>query len=184
MGVVLGELRYITAFADIHHISSFRATLTGRSPTIRAGNKRTVQIKFIPEFEGRFEAILQLIFESTESGRFAVSRSLQASAGSLEDHERFEFLDQETYIPRSERGQQIPPEKIVPLSVTARQLGNLPEYKLPLLVQEVVESAGSTQNYNAMAQNLIATLRPSELNMDTYVEYFTALLNVEEGHQL
>lgn len=183
MGVVLSEPRHITAFSDIHHISSFTATLTGRSPTIRSGNKRTIQIKFIPEFEGRFEAILQLIFENTESGRFAVSRSLQASAGSLEDHERFEFLDQETYIPRS-GGQQIPPEKIVPLSATARQLGNLPEYKLPLSVQEVVDSAGSTQNYNAMAQNLIATLRPSELNMDTYVEYFTALLNVEEGHQL
>jgi hypothetical protein len=35
-----------------------------------------------------------------------------------------------------------------------------------------------------MARNLIATLRPSEFTMDTYVEYFTALLNIEEGHQL
>jgi helicase MOV-10 len=182
--VILGEPWHIISSTDIHHVISFRADFTGRSLTIRAGNRRTVRIKFTPEFEGRFEATLQLIFESKQLGRFAVSRSLQASAGSLEDHERFEFLDQETFVPRSGSGRQIPPEKIVPLSDTARQLGKLPEYKLPLLVQEVVDSVTSTQNYNPMARNLIATLRPSELSMDTYVEYFTALLNVEEGHQL
>jgi hypothetical protein len=184
MGVILGEPRYIIGFTGIHPISSFRADFTARSLIIRSGNKSTLLVKFIPEFEGRFEATLQLIFKSKRVGRFAVSRSLQAIAGSLEDHERFEFLDQETYIPLSGSGQQIPPEKIIPLSYTAQQAGNLPEYKLPLLVQQAVDSSTSTRYYNAKARNLIATLRPSELSLDTYAEYFTALLNVEEGHLL
>jgi len=144
-----------------------------------------VQIKFIPEFEGQFEAMLQLIFSTSQQlGRFAVSRRLRAIAGSLEDHQRLESLDRETYIPRSGSGQQIPPEKIIPLSNPSRQLGNLPEYELPPLVQEAVDSATFKHLYNEKAPHLIATLRPSELTMDTYAEYFTALLNVEEGHQL
>ncbi|KAH9041521.1 hypothetical protein EDB83DRAFT_1628207 [Lactarius deliciosus] len=165
--------------------SSFRATLRGRSRIIRPGMKKTVQIKFIPEFEGQFEATLQLIFSvSRQSGQFAVSRRLRAIAGSVEDHNRFKFLDQETYIPRSGSSRQIPPEKIIPLSNPARRLGNLPEYELPPMVQEAVDSATNIDAYNNKAPHLIATLRPTELTMGTYAEFFTALLNVEEGHQL
>jgi len=142
-----------------------------------------VQIKFIPGFEGRFEATLQLIFESQQLGRFAVSRMLRAIAGSREDHERFESLNQDKYIPRSGSGQQIPPEKIISLSGLPRRFGGLLEYELPRLVQEAVDSATFKRPYDKKAPGLIATLRPSELTMDTYAEYFTALLNVEEGHQ-
>ncbi|KAH9000982.1 AAA domain-containing protein [Lactarius hatsudake] len=157
----------------------------GRSRIILPGMKKTVQIKFIPEFEGQFEATLQLIFSvSRQSGQFAVSRRLRAIAGSVEDHNRFEFLDQETYIPRSGSSRQIPPEKIIPLSNPARRLGNIPEYELPPMVQEAVDSTTNIDAYNNKAPHLIATLRPTELAMGTYAEFFTALLNVEEGHQL
>ncbi|KAI9444106.1 hypothetical protein H4582DRAFT_1061730 [Lactarius indigo] len=166
--------------------SSFRATFEGDSLTIRPGTERTVQIEFIPEFEGRFEARLQLIFfQSQQLGRFAVSRRLRAISGSVEDHQRFESLNQGGYIPRSGSGQQIPPEKIVPLPNLSLSFsyGKLPEYKLPPLVQEAVDSATFRHPYNKKAPRLIATLRPTELTMDTYADYFTALVNVEEGHQ-
>ncbi|KAH9038479.1 P-loop containing nucleoside triphosphate hydrolase protein [Lactarius pseudohatsudake] len=166
--------------------SSFRATFEGDSLTIRPGTERTVQIEFIPEFEGRFEATLQLIFSQRQQlGHFAVSRRLRAIAGSVEDHQRFESLNQEGYIPRSGTGQQIPPEKIVLLPSLGGpfSFGNLPEYKLPSLVQEAVDGATFRHPYNKKAPHLIATLRPPELTMDTYAKYFTALLNVEEGHQ-
>ncbi|KAH9059528.1 P-loop containing nucleoside triphosphate hydrolase protein [Lactarius vividus] len=145
-----------------------------------------MQIGFVPEFEGRFEAILQLIFSQSQTfGRFAVSRRLRAIAGSVRDHQRFESLNQEGYIPRSGSGQQIPPEKIVLLPSLGRpfSFGNLPEYGLPLLVQEAVDGATLRHPYNKKAPHLISTLRPKELTMDTYAKYFTALLNVEEGHQ-
>ncbi|KAH8992655.1 P-loop containing nucleoside triphosphate hydrolase protein [Lactarius akahatsu] len=166
--------------------SSFRATFEGDSLTIRPGTERTVQIEFIPEFEGRFEATLQLKFsQSQQLGHFAVSRRLRAISGSVEDHQRFESLNQEGYIPRSGSGQQIPPEKIVLLPSLGGpfSFGNLPEYKLPSLVQEAVDGATFRHPYNKKAPHLIATLRPTELTMDTYAKYFTALLNVEEGHQ-
>ncbi|KAI9462823.1 hypothetical protein BJY52DRAFT_1415043 [Lactarius psammicola] len=146
--------------------NSFKATFKGRSRTIRPGTTSTVEIKFIPEFEGQFEATLRLIFESQQLGRFAVSRRLRAIAGSLEDHKRLESLNQEGYIPRSGSGQQIPPEKIIPLPSSARPSGTLPEYELPL-----IGPGDSRQRYNS---NILTTRRHP---------YFKALLNVEEGHQ-
>ncbi|KAI9462824.1 P-loop containing nucleoside triphosphate hydrolase protein [Lactarius psammicola] len=166
--------------------SSFRSTFEGASLTIRPGTERTVQIKFIPEFEGWFEATLLLIFsESQQLGHFAVSRRLRAIAGSFGGHKRIESLNQVNlkYIPRSGSSQQIPPEKIVPLSSPTRLFGNLPEFKLPPLVQEAVDSATFKRPYSKRAPRLIAALKPRELTVDTYAEYFTALLNVEEGHQ-
>ncbi|KAN0127192.1 P-loop containing nucleoside triphosphate hydrolase protein [Lactarius tabidus] len=59
-----------------------------------------------------------------------------------------------------------------------------PEYELPPLVQKAVDSATFKRPYNNKAPHLIASLKPSELTMETYGEYFRALLNVEEGHQL
>jgi hypothetical protein len=154
----------------------------GRSRVIGPGTSSAVEIEFIPEFEGRFEVTLQLIFESQQLGRFAVSRRLRAIAGSLDDHNRFESLNQDGYIPRSGTGQQIPPEKIVPL-LNRAQFGNIPEYELPPLVQEAVDRATFKRPYDKKAPGLIANLKPTELTMDTYTKFFTALLNVEEGHQ-
>lgn len=159
--------------------SSFRATFKGSSSTIRSGAKCTVQIEFIPEFEGKFEATLQFIFEGKQ-GQFVVSRKLEAMAGSLEDHKRFESLNQDNQdIPRSWSVQQIPPEKIISLG-----MGDQLEYELPPLVQEAVNRATPKRPYDKKAPGLIAYLKPRELTIDTYGQFFTALLNVEEGHQL
>ena len=164
--------------------SGFKATFKGHTQAIPPGTKFPVQIEFIPEFEGEFEATLQLIFvESQQLKRFAVSRRLRAVAGSLEDHERFESLTQDEYIPRTGTGEQIPPEKIIPLPSSVRQFGNPPEYELPALVQEAVDKATVKRPYDSRAQGLITQLKPRVLTMDTYAEYFRALLNVEEGHQ-
>ena len=167
--------------AFIRHCS-FGATFNGHSQTILPGTERTVQIDFIPEFEGRFEAVLKLIFESQKLGHFAVFRSLRAIAGSVEDHERFESLDQGAsgFIPRSRNSQQVPLGRIVPLRSQLSWV--LPEYELPPLVQRAVYVAPSTHTYNKMAPGLIARLKPRELTMETYAKYFTALLNINEGH--
>lgn len=143
-----------------------------------------MQIEFVPEFEGRFEATLQLIFAKTEqSERFEVSKDLRAVAGSREDHERFESLNQGRYIPRTGSGQQVSPEKIIPLQSLANQLGDLPEYELPVMVQEAINSVTPESPYDRKARYLIDILLPKKFAMDTYAQYYTALLNVEEGHQ-
>lgn len=170
-------------FTGTHHISSFRATFKGRGRTIRPGTNYTVQIEFIPEFEGQFEATLQLILESKQLGNFVVSRKLEAVAGSLEDHKRFESSNEDRRTPRSWSGQKILPEKIIYLPLSVRQFGNLPEYEVPALVQETVDRSTFKHPYDKKAPDLIATLKPGELTMDTYAKYFTALLNVEDGHQ-
>ncbi|KAH8992653.1 P-loop containing nucleoside triphosphate hydrolase protein [Lactarius akahatsu] len=163
--------------------SSFRATFMGRSRTIRPGTTSAVQIEFIPEFEGQFEATIQLIFsQSQQLGHFAVSRRLRAIAGSIDDHVRLESFNQEGHIPRSGSGQQIPPEKVIHLPGTARSSRNI-QYKLPPLVQKAVDDATFKHPFNKQAPDLIAALKPTELTTYTYAKYFTALLNVEEGHQ-
>ena len=181
-GATLGESGHISFIGIFIGHRSFRATFKGRSRNIGPGTKNNVQIEFIPKFEGRFEAILQLVFKSQQLGIFAVSRRLWAIAGSVDDHKRFESLNQDGYVPRSGSGQQIPPEKIIPL-LNQPGLGNIPEYELPALVQEAVDRSTFKRPYNKKAPGLIATLKPKELTMDTYAKYFTALLNVEEGHQ-
>ena len=164
--------------------SGFKATFKCHTRIIHPGTKYPVQIEFIPEFEGEFEATLQLIFvESQQLKRFAVSIGLQAVAGSLEDHKRFESLTQHRYIPLTGIGEQIPPEKVILLPSSVRQFGNLPEYELPALVQQAVDKATVRRPYDKRAQGLITQLRPRKLTMDTYAKYFRALLNVEEGHQ-
>jgi hypothetical protein len=194
MGVILGESRHITVSALLTFIchNSFKATFEGRSRTIRAGTKSTVQIEFVPEFEGLFEATLQLIFAKTQqSERFAVSTELQAVAGSLEDHERFESLNQRRHVRSSERNsgrqdgrdRRVLPEKIIPLPKLAGQFGHLPEYELPVKVQEAVNSVTRENPYENEAKYLINDLVPKKLAMDTYAQYYRALLNVEEGHQ-
>ncbi|KAH9000983.1 hypothetical protein EDB86DRAFT_3101243 [Lactarius hatsudake] len=75
--------------------ASFKVTFNGRNRSIRPGTTSTVRIEFIPEFEGQFEATLQLVFSGSQLGQFAVSRRLRAIAGSVEDHKRFESLAQE-----------------------------------------------------------------------------------------
>ncbi|KAF8267993.1 P-loop containing nucleoside triphosphate hydrolase protein [Lactarius quietus] len=64
-----------------------------------------------------------------------------------------------------------------------KRFSDIPQYQLPPLVQEAVDGATFEHPYNKKAPGLIATLKPKKLTMDTYSEYFTALLNVEEGHQ-
>ncbi|KAH9059530.1 P-loop containing nucleoside triphosphate hydrolase protein [Lactarius vividus] len=92
------------------------------------------------------------------------------------------FTNQEGYTPRSGSGQQIPPEKIIPLPGTARSSRSL-QYNVDPLVQKAVDNATFEHPFNKQAPDLIARLKPTELTTYTYAKCFTALLNVEEGHQ-
>ena len=176
-------LSVLLAFIS-HH--SFIATFDGDSETIRPGTESEVQIIFNPKFEGQFDATLELIFSyGQRSTRFSVSRRLLAIAGSLEDHKRYEFLDQETYIRRTGTGRRVPPQKVVPLwpSDRPRKSRKLPEYELPPLVQAAMDNVTPKHPFEGEARRLVYTLRPEALTMDTYAQYFKALLNVEDAHQ-
>ena len=165
---------------------SFVAIFEGDSPTICSGTESAVRIIFDPKFEGQFDATLELIFSHGQRlTRFSVSRRLRAIAGSLEDHKRFEFLDQETYIRRSGTGRQVPPQRVIPLwpSDRPRKSRKLPEYELPPLVQAAMDNVTPENPFDKEAPRLMDALRPGALNMDTYAQYFKALLNVEDAHQ-
>ena len=161
-------------------------TFEGDSPTIYPGSESTVQIIFNPEFEGQFDATLELIFSHGQrSTRFSVSRRLRAIAGSLEDHKRFEFLDQESYNRRSRIGRQVPLQKVIPLwpSDRPQKSRKLPEYELPPLIQAAMDNVTPEHPFDKEERRLIESLKPGAFNMDTYAQYFKALLNVEDAHQ-
>ena len=139
-------------------------------------------IQFNPKFEGVFEATLELIFyDSQRLVRFVESRGLHGIAGSLDDHRHFESLNQEP-ARRPQDGRQVPLRKEILLSSKRgrNQRSWLPEYELPPIVQEAVDLK---RPYDMEAPGLIEALRPPDLNMDTYAQYFKALVNVEDGHQ-
>ena len=155
----------------------------GDTHLIQPGTKSTVYIQFNPKFEGVFEATLELVFyDSQRLAQFVVSRGLHGIAGSLDDHKHFESRDQGP-ARRPQGGRQVPLRKEILLSSSRGRRSRLPEYELPSIVQAAVDNATLKRPYDMKAPGLIAALSPPNLNMDTYAQYFKALVNVEDGHQ-
>ncbi|KAI0258992.1 P-loop containing nucleoside triphosphate hydrolase protein [Gloeopeniophorella convolvens] len=164
--------------------SSFIAHYEGEAEPIQPGSEATVRVIFNPRFEGRFEAMIQLVFyDSQRSGRFVVERMVHAVAGSLADHSHFEPRTQESYTRPTGGGQYVPPGNIKLLWSGRPRKRQLPDYDLPPLVQEAIAMSNVDQPYEAHESRLISALRPNGLSMETYSQWFKALLNVEEGHQ-
>ena len=139
---------------------------------------------FSPKFEGFFEAELKLVFyDARRSSLFVVCRRLQGIAGSTKDHNLFESLDQE-----NENGRPIhyvPPQTVIPLMQPDghRRSRNLPEYDVHQIIKEAVNTSTTVNSYDEKARGLISALQPKSLTEHTYVEYFWALLNIEDGQQ-
>lgn len=130
--------------------------------------------------------MLELIFSHGEpSSRFSVLRRLRAIAGSLEDFKRFESLDQATFNRRIRSDRQVPPQRVIPLwpSDRPQKTRKLPDYELPPLVRAAMDNVTAKNPFDNEAPRLIDALKPEALNMDTYAQYFKALLNVEDAHQ-
>jgi len=172
-------------FLLIYCCPSFIATFDGDSRTIQPGTESTVRIMFSPKFDGLFKATLELVFYSGErSARFVVRRSLRGIAGSIKDHKLFESLEQEDKKESTTNHRYVPPQTVILLSQPdkRRKSRKLPNYDIPQSVQELVGDFNTSRPYDERAPVLLYELRPSSLTMDTYAQYFNALLNVEDGH--
>jgi hypothetical protein len=145
-----------------------------------------VCVIFNPKFEGLFEAELKLAFYDVRRlSRFVVRRRLQGIAGSIKDHDLFESLDQERENGRAIDYCYVPPQTMISLLQPdgRRRSRKLPEYDVPPMVQEAVNTSTAEHPYDEKAWNLVSALRPIKLTEDTYAQYFQALLNVEDGKQ-
>lgn len=145
-----------------------------------------MRIIFSPKFEGVFNATLELVFYHSQLlAWFAVRRTLQGIAGSLEDHQHIESLSQENEDELIKRGGEVPPLKRILLPADQHQNSSyLPDYEIPAIIQEAVDSSTVTCPYDERAPDLVAALRPDRLVMtSTYIHYFEALLCVEDGHR-
>jgi len=185
MGAIPGEFRQFSLSLSIDYCPSFVATFDGDSRTIRPGTESTVGIMFNPKFDGLFKATLELVFyDSRREARFIVRRSLQGIGGSIEDHQHFESLDQVDHREPTTNLRYEAPQSVIPLMPPDRRHRSrkLPEYEVPPVVQEAVDKSNAKRPYEKHAPGLVATLRPNKLAMDTYAQYFSALLNVEDGH--
>jgi hypothetical protein len=169
----------------IHGCRRFVATFEGDSRTIQPGTESTVRIIFSPKFEGLFEAELNLVFHNVRlSSPDVFRRRLQGIAGSIEDHKRFENLDQENNK-GPPKNRYVPPQTVIRLFRPGGRCesGRLPDYDVPPIIQEAVDNSTAEHPYDRKARHLVSTLRPRNLTEDTYTQYFQALLNVEDGHQ-
>jgi hypothetical protein len=185
MGVILGGSRLLHYVVCIHYRPSFVATFDGNSRTIRPGTENVVRIIFSPRFDGLFKATLHLVFyDARRSARFVIRRSLQGIAGSAEDHKHFEALDQEDSKESAKNHKYEAPPRIERLSFSNRRRKSrqFPDYEIPTIVQDVVDQSTFVRPFDREAPRLVAALRPKKLSMDTYAQYFEALLQVEDGH--
>jgi hypothetical protein len=158
----------------------------GDTPHIQPGTESTVHIQFNPKYEGLFEATIELVFyDNQRLAQFVVSRELHAIAGSVADHKHFESLDQKMNPQCPGRGRQVPPRKVILLSPLGRgrKSRRFPEYELPPTVQSAVDNATTENPYDKQASDYLKSLKPNSLDMETYAQWFNALLNVEDGHQ-
>jgi len=186
MGAIQSASHLFLSSSIIHRCTRFEAVFEGDSVNIRPGTESTVRIIFSPKFEGAFNATLELVFYHSQlSAWFAVRRTLQGIAGSLEDHKHIESLGQGNEDEPIKCVGEVPPLKRILLSADQRQISSsLPDYEVPAIIQEAVDSSTATCPYDEHAPNLVATLRPDRLVMTrTYVHYFEALLCVEDGHR-
>ena len=185
MGVIPGGFKPFSLYLSIDYCPSFVATFDGDSRTIRPGTECTVGIMFNPKFDGLFKATLELVFyDSRREARFIVRRSLKGIGGSIEDHQHFESLDQGDHREPTTNLRYEVPQSVIPLLRLDRRHRSrkFPEYEVPQAVQDAVEQSNARRPYDKHAPGLVATLRPNKLAMDTYAQYFSALLNVEDGH--
>jgi hypothetical protein len=145
-----------------------------------------VRVIFSPKFEGLFEEELKLVFYDVRLlSRFVVRRRLQGVAGSIKDHNFFESHDKENDEGPPKDDRYVPPQTVIPFLQPdgRRKSRKLPDYEVPPIVQEAVDSSTAAHTYDRKAGRLISTLRPRSLTEGTYVQYFQALLNVEDGQQ-
>jgi hypothetical protein len=173
-------------FVFIHRRARFAGCFEGDSRTINPGTECTVRVTFSPKFEGVFKATLELVFyDGQRSAWFAIHRRLQGIAGSPEDHERLASFGKEDGYGSTTPNQEAPPRTTALLfpQDQRRNSRTFPDYEVPRIVQEAVDKSSIPRPYDKSAQNLILALRPTNLSMDTYPEYFKALLNVEDGQQ-
>lgn len=168
----------------IQRCTRFEAVFEGDSVNIRPGTQSTVRIIFSPKFEGAFNATLELVFYHSQlSAWFAVRRTLQGIAGSLEDHNHIESLGQGNEDKPVKSGGELLPLKRILLPTDQRH-GYLPDYEVPIIIQEAVDISTATCPYDEHAPDLVAALRPDGLVMTgTYIHYFEGLLCVEDGHR-
>ena len=161
----------------------FSFSFEGDSHNIKPGSESTVRVAFHPNFEGLFEATLELVFYHTQvSVWFVVHRNLQGIAGSPEDY--FESLGQEDALHNITR-RAASLQKIILLSSSnrCRRSRYFPDCEVPPIVQETVDKSTVTHPYDENAPGLISTLMPDSLTTSTYAHYFNALLAIEDGHQ-
>ena len=185
-----GESEYAISlpwFFPIHRCSRFVAVFEGDSINIHPGKESTVRVIFSPKFEGVVKTTLELVFyHSLLSTWFAVRRTLRGVAGSLNDYKHIESVGQGDEDEPTLSGREAPPLKTILLFPPdwRRNSRHLPDYEVPIMIQEAVDNSTTTCPYNNKAPNLISALRPDSLaTTGTYVHYFEALLCVEDGHQ-
>ena len=59
----------------------------------------------------------------------------------------------------------------------------LPEYELPQLVKDAMDNVTPKNPFENETPRLLDALMPGAFNMDTYAQFFKALLNIEDAHQ-
>jgi hypothetical protein len=143
-----------------------------------------MRVIFSPQSEGQFKATLELCFyDSTRSDWIIIRRRLQGIASSLGNRSLDEEADDNDKV--TEVSREVPPRKgvLVRSPDRHRRSRNFPDYEVPPVVQEAVDRSTVGCPYDKLAPDLVSALRPNKLNARTYVQYFKALLNIEDGHQ-
>jgi helicase MOV-10 len=153
------------------------ASLRGKSKFISTLQPRTIAITFNPSYEGHFVDTLELHFHDLhQKNQFSIIRRIEASLGSLEDHEQ---LKAKAPYHRKKRSFVPLPKVIVPSLrpptwTKTKWHMSLPSFEPP---QDLIRDAFGSKNPRKM---LLKNHLPAVFNEHSHGKWFQILLYIED----
>lgn len=142
---------------------------------------RRLSVVFHPSYAGQYEDTLELLFvDSRSNKRFIITRRVEATVGSREDHEHLKPTA--PYVRRQLASFQFngPINTSIrpPVWTSTKWVTRLPEYSPPTKLIKAAYGPAAHPHRKALAN--VKAFLPRDLNETTYEKYFQILLYVEE----
>lgn len=179
------EARYVVLGCDgrFSHSCSprFSVTLIGNSGLIRSQMDQRLSVVFHPLYAGQYEDTLELLFvDARIKQRFVITRRVEATVGSREDHEH--LRPTAPYVRRQPALFQLngPINTSIrpPVWTSTKWVTRLPEYSPPTNLIRAAYGPAAHSHKKALAN--VKDILPRTLNETNYGRYLQILLYVEE----
>ncbi|KAM6492681.1 P-loop containing nucleoside triphosphate hydrolase protein [Amanita muscaria] len=157
--------------------SPFTASGIGRRLNVTTKRPLSVDIVFIPSYDGYHEDTLELVFAHSRGTQFVITRRVYGTAGSWEDHEELKpkgpYKKKKKYVPLAIEGKVFPSTR-PPVWTGIRWVNIMPKFDPP---QKLIRAAFKPNE--AASRKAVKRFMPKDFNIETYGDWYQILLYIE-----